>query len=443
MDTPVSATPHHLSPTGLPTRTWWALVVVGLVGQIAWTVENMYLNLFLYDTITDDPGAIAAMVAVSAVSATLAAFVVGAASDRVGRRRVFISAGYVLWGLSTMAFGLATVDNLARLVPVVDAALAAAAAVILIDAVMSFLGAGANDASFNAWVTDVTDVSNRGRVEGVLSVLPLLSMLIVFGALDGMTRAGNWQGFFVVVGVLMTLVGVLAWFLVRDVPNEPQQHDSVWRSIVHGLRPTAVRANPRLYLALAALGIVGISSQVFLPYLLIYIQHYLRIEAYALVLAVVLVGASAVGVLGGRVIDRVGKVTSMLPATAVYLVGLVLTYLARGLVPLIGAGLVLMSGFMLLLATIGAAIRDYTPLDRVGTVQGLRMVFFVLLPMVIGPIVGAVVISGADQYYDDLGQHKQVPTPGIFLAAAVVVVFVVLPVLALRRRVSGSVRVEP
>ncbi len=66
-------------------------------------------------------------------------------------------------------------------------------AIIVVDAVMSFLGAGANDASFNAWVTDVTDVDNRGRVEGVLPVMPLLSMLIVFGAFDGMTRSGQWQ----------------------------------------------------------------------------------------------------------------------------------------------------------------------------------------------------------------------------------------------------------
>lgn len=432
----------HLRPTGLGRRTWWALVVVGLVGQVAWVVENMYLNLFVYDTITSDPRTIALMVAVSAVSATVAAFVVGAWSDRLGRRRVFIAVGYVLWGLSTMLFGLATVDTLARFVPLASAATAAAAAVIAIDAIMSFLGAGANDASFNAWVTDVTSEGNRGRVESVLTALPLVSMLLVFGGLDGLTRAGDWGLFFVVTGVLMMMAGGLAWLLVRDAPGEPQQHDSLWRAMAHGLRPAAVRADPMLYLALTALAVVGVSSQVFLPYLIIYIQHYLRIDAYALVLAVVLVGASVAGVLGGRVIDRVGKVEAMLPVSACYLVGLLLTSAARGLVPLIGAGLVLMSGFLLTQAAIGAAVRDYTPADRVGTVQGLRMVFFVAVPMVIGPAIGAAVIKGADATYVDLGQVKQVPTPAIFLAAAVVVLFVVLPVGALRRRVRAE-RIGP
>ena len=54
-------TSSHLTPTGLGSRTWWALIIVGLIGQVAWVVENMYLNLFVYETITDDPTVIALM----------------------------------------------------------------------------------------------------------------------------------------------------------------------------------------------------------------------------------------------------------------------------------------------------------------------------------------------------------------------------------------------
>lgn len=28
-------------------RTWLALIIVGFAGQMAWTVENMYLNVFV------------------------------------------------------------------------------------------------------------------------------------------------------------------------------------------------------------------------------------------------------------------------------------------------------------------------------------------------------------------------------------------------------------
>ena len=87
-------------------RTWAALLTFGLVGQIAWVIENMYFNVFLYNTISGDTSMIAAMVAWSAVTATVTTLVMGALSDRLGRRKAFIVAGYLLWGVSIGAFAL-------------------------------------------------------------------------------------------------------------------------------------------------------------------------------------------------------------------------------------------------------------------------------------------------------------------------------------------------
>ncbi|MGI5327597.1 MFS transporter [Actinomadura nitritigenes] len=420
-------------PAVLGRRLWAMLVLLGFVGQLAWTVENMYLNLFVYDTISGNPDVIAAMVAASAAAATVATLTIGALSDRMGRRRVFIAGGYVVWGLSTAAFGLVSVDTVAAVAPAVDAVAVAAVTVVVLDCVMSFLGSGANDASFQAWVTDVTRTENRGRVESVLAVMPLMSMLMVFGGFDWMTRDGRWSLFFLVIGVIMAVAGVVAWAFVRDRPVE-RQAGGYLGALVHGLRPSAMRANPGLYLALSAWCVWGISTQVFLPYLIIYLERYLNIQGYALVLAVVLTGASAVSVLAGRFIDRVGKARFLAPAAAVYAAGLLLMPLARGTLPVMGAGLVLMSGFMLVLAPVGALVRDFTPPGRAGHVQGLRMVFAILIPMIIGPYLGAAVIKGANEHYEDLGVLKPVPTPAIFLVAAAVLVLIVPPVLALNRR---------
>ena len=119
------------------------LVLLGFVGQLAWTVENMYLNVFVYDTISGNPDVIAAMVAASAVAATAATLAIGALSDRLGRRRAFIAAGYVVWGLSTAAFGLVSVDAVAGVAPFADAVVVAVVTVVVLDCVMSFLGSGA------------------------------------------------------------------------------------------------------------------------------------------------------------------------------------------------------------------------------------------------------------------------------------------------------------
>lgn len=72
----------------LGVRVWAALLSFGLIGQIAWVVENMYFNVFLYNTITGDTGMIAAMVAASAVVAAVTTLTVGALSDRLGVRKI-------------------------------------------------------------------------------------------------------------------------------------------------------------------------------------------------------------------------------------------------------------------------------------------------------------------------------------------------------------------
>ncbi|MER7417284.1 MFS transporter [Micromonospora peucetia] len=424
-------------PARLRSRTWVAVVLLGLVGQLAWTVENIYLNLFVYDTVTDDPTVIATMVAASAATATIATLLLGALSDRTGRRRAFVAGGYLLWGVCTAAFGFLTVGALDGIAPVANVVLLTVLAVIALDCLMSFLGSGANDAAFQAWVTDVTRPANRGRVEAVLAIMPLLAMLVIFGGFDGLARAGDWRTFFLVIGAVMAVAGVAAWFLVEDSPTLVRNDAGYLRSVIHGLRPSAMRANPGLYLALTAWSVWGISTQVFLPYLVIYLQRYLKVDGYAVVLAVVLVTASVVSVLSGRVIDRVGKVRFVLPAAAVYGTGLLLMFLARGTLPVIGAGIVMMSGFMLVLAPLGALVRDYSPPERAGHVQGLRMVFAILIPMLIGPYLGAAVISNADETYQDLGVVRQVPTPGIFLMALAVLALIVVPVLALRRHRAG------
>ena len=43
-----------------------SFILIGFVGQLAWTIENMYFNVFLYNTISTDPNAIATMVAATA-----------------------------------------------------------------------------------------------------------------------------------------------------------------------------------------------------------------------------------------------------------------------------------------------------------------------------------------------------------------------------------------
>ncbi len=418
--------------TGIGARLWSALVLLGLSGQFAWTIENMYFNVFLYNTISGDPGYVAAMVAASAVVATLTTLLMGVVSDRTGKRKPFICGGYLLWGLSTMAFGLVTVENASVLFPSANAIAVAAFMVIGLDCVMTFFGSTANDAAFNAYVTDVVDTAQRGKVESVLSILPLVSMLIIFGLFDGMTQAGEWRKFFFIFGIAVIATGILSLFILEEAPIKPERKP-FFSQLVYGFRPAVVREHKALYLSLAAMCVFSIAVQVFFPYLIIYMQHYLQLDAYAIVLGAVLIVASLVSVVGGRFIDRVGKLRFAVPAALIMFAGLIAMFFVREMLPVILAGMVMMSGYMLLTSALMAQIRDLTPADKAGHFQGVRMVFSVMLPMLIGPAIGAQVIRGNAQTYLDLGQTKTVPTPGIFLAAAIVLVLTAVPLWGLHR----------
>lgn len=418
----------------LGARVWAAILIFGLFGQIAWMVENMYFNVFVYDTISDDPGVIANMVFFSALTATVTTLVMGALSDKVGKRKVFMTAGYIVWGFSTMAFSFISIGNMQQLMGPAAAVQAAIVLVIVMDCVMTFFGSTANDAAFNAWINDVTEENQRGRVESVLAILPLVAMLIIFGGFVGLTQQGKWDIFFLIIGGLVTLGGIVGIFVIKDSPDLKPGTDKYFHNIVYGFRPSVVRRHAPLYITLCAVGVLGISTQVFMPYLIIYIQRYLGIEDYALLLAVVLVSSSILSVACGKLIDKVGKARFVYPAVVLEIAGLIGMFFARGIGLLIPMGFLMLGGNMLVTACVNGLVRDYTPPDKSGLFQGIRMLFSVLIPMAVGPYIGAAIIRDSDAYYEDLGVLKQVPTPGIFIGSAAALVFIVLPLLLLHRR---------
>ena len=414
--------------TPLGGRTWAALLIFGLFGQIAWVIENMYFNVFLYNTISGDTSMIAAMVGWSAVTATVTTLIMGALSDKLGRRKAFIVGGYLLWGVSIAMFALVRT-------PAAAAAHGTAVLVVLLDCVMTFFGSTANDAAFNAWVTDVTTEDNRGRTETVLAIMPLIAMLVVFGALDGLTQSGSWPLFFLIVGGLTMLGGLVGLFVLKEPAGLKRADGSYFADILYGLRPSVVKANPLLYLSLCALGVYSISQQVYMPYLIIYIQRFLGITDYTMLLAGVLIVSSVVSVAVGKTVDRVGKLPSLWAAAPVGTAGLVLMYFARSQWAVLGAGIVMLGGGMVILACCNGLIRDYTPENMAGRFQGIRIIFQVLIPMVTGPYLGVLAIRSTGMTYDDLGTVKEVPTPGIFLMAAAVLllIFAVIALLGHRK----------
>ena len=98
-------------------KFYLALVIFALVGQVAWVMENMYLNVFIYKMFNASAQQISLMVAASAVAATVTTLLIGALSDKIGKRKVFIWGGYIAWGITIWAFSLVRMDVIEGLIP--------------------------------------------------------------------------------------------------------------------------------------------------------------------------------------------------------------------------------------------------------------------------------------------------------------------------------------
>ena len=420
-------------------RKWLSFIIAGFVGQLAWAIENNYFNLYVFDC-TKDYTFIPIMVAASAAAATITTLLMGALSDRIGKRKAFISFGYILWGISIILF--AFLDPNSNLSIVTGSAMAAGTMIVVMDCVMTFFGSTANDASFNAYVTDKTQERNRGKVESVLSILPLIAMIAVVGLDGALTAEGkrNWLVFFLVIGGLTTIVGIISIFLLPKDEIQPNKEEPYIKNIFYGFRPSVVKNNPILYLVLTTFMIFSIGIQVFMPYLMVYIDQVLEIKDlnFTITLGVVLILASIITVVFGLFMDKIGKNKIMIPAIAVTVAGAVGMFFVSKSFAMGGvmiAGTIMMTGYMIGTAVLGAKVRDYTPENEVGLFQGVRMIFIVLIPMVTGPYIGrGVSYINAQTYVNEYNQTVIQPNAFIFLFAGLVICLAIIPTLIIIKK---------
>ena len=419
-------------------KFYLALVIFSLVGQVAWVVENMYLNVFVYKVFHASASDISLMVAASAVAATVTTLLIGALSDKLGKRKLFICGGYILWGLSIFSFGLIRTDWIEVVFDPMIPAVASAAEigvllVILLDCVMTFFGSSANDAAFNAWLTDSTDETNRGRAEGINAMMPLVSILVVFGSFMSLNQdlPETWVVIFSIIGAVVMALGVAGFFLIEDTGVKTEENSHYFRNIFYGFRPSVVKANKPLYVTLILLALFNISVQIFMPYLILYYTEALGLTDYVLIFAPAILVSAAFTAIYGKVYDKHGFQTAILPTLGLLAAGYILLYFVRNTALVFVASLIMMCGFIGTGAVIGALIRDCTPKNKAGMFQGLRIVGQVLIPGVAGPAIGAWVLRNADTITNTDGTVSFVPNENIFLAAliALLTVAFVLPPL--------------
>ena len=428
--------------TRIAGKTWFVIVLLALMGQVAWAVENNFFNLFIQDAFGASLSDVALMVSASAITATATTLLAGVWSDRVGRRKAFVVAGTLIWGLTICAF--AVLQNVSEAIAR-DAAGAAALGIgltIAFDCIMTFFGSLANDSAFNAWMTDITDDTNRGRVEGVNSAMPLLSMLIVFGGAmflmivneDG-TVTYDYPLFFTIIGGIVIATGIAAGVLMEDSHPEPRKGDGYFAELAYGFKPSSARGNRMLYLVLAAYCVFAIAMQVIMPYYVLYLRlPYILGENYVFVMAPCIIIAAVFTMFYGRLVDKRGFSFAIILPLVLFLAGCaILTVMVNAPGVFVGSMLML-SGYLGAVACFGAAIRNNTPLGHVGAYQGIRIFMVVLVPMLVGPWIGSAISasSGAVVGFGVVGDGFT-PSSLIFAGGAAVALLTFIVLFLIRR----------
>lgn len=412
--------------TSLSRRIWAGLILLGFAGQLAWGVENQFFNTFLYNKITPDPRPISWMVAASAITATLTTILMGTLSDRTrgrwGRRRPFILLGYLVWGLFTALF-----PSAAFFKPV---ALAVGMA-ILFDCLMTFFGSTANDAALNAYITDVTDLNNRGRVVAVLEILTWVAILIVYGGAGLIIQALDYYAFFYIISGLVLALGLAGGLLIRDQPVMGQPQGGYWAQIAESFRWRNLIENRNFFLVLMGISLWAIAQNIFFPYLIIYLQHYIKLEtmqASILIAVAILVGGILLAYPLGLLVDRWGRKPVALLAVIAEMIGLLLFSFSRSFLALTVTGVLWLIPLTAWTIATQTWSKDLFPEDRRGQFAGYYLLFWVAVPMILGPLTGGWLATryGIPTVID--GQAGFIPTPLLFQAAAIFTLLAALPV---------------
>lgn len=421
-----------MNDTSLPRKIWISLILLGFSGQLAWGVENQFFNTFMYDRITPDPRPISWMVAASAITATLTSLLMGALSDRLrthwGKRKPLILAGYFFWGIFTIAFPTASFIQPVGL---------AVGMAIVFDCVMTFFGSTANDAALNAFITDVTNNKNRGRVVGVMEIMTWIAILIVYGGAGLIIEKWGYYTFFYGIGGLVMLMGLVGGSIIQEIPDTSKPEGSFLAQVAEAFQLKTLKENGNLFLLLVAMAIYGIAENIFFPYLIIYLNHYLKlptIDASLLIFIAILIGGIGLAYPFGMLTDHWGRKKVAFLALVIKMAGLVLFSLSAAFLPLTVTGIMFLAGMSAWMISTGAWSKDLFPENMRGQFAGFVILFTVAFAMVPGPLIGSWLSTNFGTPIMINGQAGFIPSPVVFQVAGFATLLAAIPLFWVKEK---------
>jgi len=426
-------------------RLWGLIWGLGLAGQLCWNIENQWFNTFVYAKIAKDSNIVTLMVITSALVTTFATFFFGTLSDRRGTRRKYISIGYIIWGLLTIGFGLTEFIGSGTVGTASKMSLLAAVLVILADDVMSFFGSMGNDSGYNAWTNDMTTDKNRGQIGAALATQPVIGTIV--GTVIGGMLIGsddNYQRLFWGMGLFVIAMGVLSLLLLRDAPGlKPYKDGSFWHQFSKVFNFKSFFSQKEIVLVCTATALFFIAFNVYFVQMGNWMIYHMGFSAdtMGLIQGLGLIAAMLLSIPAIRFINR--RKTPYVAAAAIIInmIGLWVLYLfvkpgtvdtgnifSAANLTLFIAIFLAGAGYILIMQSMTMWVKQLYPPERRGQFEGIRVMFFTLIPMIIGTSIGnAVIRNGAGTVINEYGITENIPTESMYLWAALLVLLTFIP----------------
>ncbi|MGN0736526.1 MAG: MFS transporter [Anaerovoracaceae bacterium] len=411
-------------------KQWLVIFIAGLAGQLCWNIENQWFTTFVYDKISPDPSIISWMVGASAITSAVATVFFGTIGDRSGRRKPLMVGGYIIWGITVIIFG--ATEFLPK-----NSVVLAAVAVVFADCLMTFFGAMAHDAGYNPWTTDITNEHNRGKLGAVIAVLPVVATILGSLLFGNIIEAIDYFAFFMIIGAAMIVLGLFALVMVKDSPDlKPNKEvKGFGQQFLSFFSFSVLRENKVLAWVLAIFSVYFIGFNMYFSHLtnyFIYSRGFKEGMA-GIIIGVGLLCAVPLTLVASRYIDRGSFSVIMYASVALTVVGLPLLTIAGTAANIIGMVLV-GGGYMCIFQSLMILLKNLFPPEKRGQCEGLRCVFYILIPMCIGTPVGSAIIKSTGlEIINDLGQTGYSAGPTLFFIAAAWTLLSLVPITVYKK----------
>jgi len=273
---------------------------------------------------------------------------------------------------------------------------------------------------------------------GVVSLLGYVSLLLIYGFAGFFIEAYGYFAFFYLVGAVVSVLGTFGALLAVEPQRRAESGAGVLSRIRESFSAEFVRKHRGVFLILLASGIQGMGYQVYFPYILLYIQHYLGFPLHiaSLVIFVAILSGIVAAVPAGVLVDRLGRKTVALIALPLNCAAVYALSFVRGLPDAIALGVAWVSLSSVLGVTMGTWLRDLYPEEKRGEFSGYTIPFNVAFTMVPGPLIGSWLIHAFGKRRLINGEEAVIPAPAIFQVGAAIALLSILPMLRVRETIQ-------